>query len=211
MKKIKRIFSTVALAAVVTVSASTSAFAAGINSAEQKILDTLNTTVTMNGVEKSIPAGYLNQAENYFNTVEITDEEADKIVSAIEDAKAYLESTGAANVGALTVDQANTVVSKVQAGLSVIGLTLQYTKSTGAVSIVDKSGNTVFSTTLAASGSSSAGGNTAGENPIKTTGLGFNVPGIAVIAGLGIVLVSATGLYVIKRASKSKSTYGTQA
>lgn len=209
MKKHKRIFSTIALTAVIAISASTSAFAAGINSAEQKILDSLNTTVTMNGIEKSIPAGYINQAENYFNTVEFTDDEADKIVSAIEDAKTYLSSTGASKVSELTSVQTDAVVSKLQSGLSVVGLTLQYTRSTGEVSIIDAKGNVVFSTSIAAFGSGSE--NNAGENPIKTTGLVFNVPGIAVIAGLGIVLVSAAGVYLIKKASKNKSNYGAQA
>lgn len=112
MKSPLKVVSATFLAAAVAVTASSAAFAAGINSAEQSILDELNTSVTMQGVEKKIPASYINQAENYFNTIEVTDEQAAQIVAGIEDAKKYLESTGAANFKSLTSDQVDTFVAK---------------------------------------------------------------------------------------------------
>lgn len=194
MRKVLKVLSVGLLSAALAVSVSSVAFAAGINEAEQKILDELHTTVTMNGVEKSIPADYINQAENYFNTVEITDEEATQVVAGIEDAKSYLVSTGASNFKSLTSAQVDTFVSKVQGALSPVGLTLSFTKSTGAVSIVDSSGNTVFTATI-----SSFNGNTGtSDDPIKTTGADFNIPGILTVAGVGILLVSAAGVYLFK-------------
>ena len=204
MKKIAKVLSSALLATAVAVTATVGASAAGINAAEQKILDELHTTVSLNGVAKSIPASYINQAENYFNTVDITDEQATQIVAGIEDSKAYIESTGVAHMKDLSSDQIDTLVGKVNAALSPVSLTLQYTKSTGAVSIVDASGNVVFSTTAAAvSGGSS--------NPIKTTGADFSVPGVVAVAGVGVLLVSAAGVYLFKTSKKSEKAYEAQA
>lgn len=204
MKKITKLLSSALLATAVAVTATVGASAAGINAAEQKILDELHTTVSLNGVAKSIPASYINQAENYFNTVDITDEQATQVVAGIEDSKAYIESTGVAHMKDLSSDQIDTLVGKVNAALSPVSLTLQYTKSTGAVSIVDASGNVVFSTTAAAvSGGSS--------NPIKTTGADFSVPGVVAVAGVGVLLVSAAGVYLFKTSKKSEKAYEAQA
>ncbi|MCQ4022763.1 MULTISPECIES: hypothetical protein [unclassified Ruminococcus] len=189
MKKIAKVLSSALLAGVIAVSATVAASAAGINAAEQKILDELHTTVTMDGVEKSIPASYINQAENYFNTVDYTEEQADAVIAGIEDAKAYIESIGIAHMTDLTVDQANTLVAKINTALSPVGLTLSYTKATGAVSIVDTNGKVVFSANF---------GSGAGNDPIKTTGADFNVPGVISVAGVGVLLVSAAGVYLFK-------------
>ncbi len=189
MKTPLKVLSAGFFAALVAVSASATVFAAGINDAEQSILDELHTTVTMAGVEKSLPVDYINQAENYFNTVEVTNDEATQIIAGIEDAKSYLESTGASNFKSLSSSQVDTFVAKCQSVVSVIDLSLSYDKTSGAVAIVDTNGTTVFSTTV---------------SPIKVTGANFNIPGIAVIAGVGILLVSAAGVYLIKN-SKKKS------
>ena len=204
MKKITKVLSSALLATAVAVTATVGASAAGINAAEQKILDELHTTVSLNGVAKSIPASYINQAENYFNTVDITDEQATQVVAGIEDSKAYIESTGVAHMKDLSSDQIDTLVGKVNAALSPVSLTLQYTKSTGAVSIVDASGNVVFSTTAAAV----SGGS---RNPIKTTGADFSVPGVVAVAGVGVLLVSAAGVYLFKTSKKSEKAYEAQA
>lgn len=211
MKKVVKVLSSALLAAAVVATATFAVSAAGINAAEQKILDELNTTVTLNGVEKSIPASYINQAENYFNTVEITDEQATQVIAGIEDAKAYLESSGVAHIKDLSSDQLNTFTSKVNAALSPVGLTLQYTSSTGAVSIVDASGNVVFSTTVSAITPSSGGSTVTPDNPIKTTGADFNIPGVVAVAGVGVLLVSAAGVYLFKASKKSDVAYEAQA
>lgn len=211
MKRFVKVITSALLSATIAVGTAAAVSAAGINAAEQKILDELNTTVSMNGVEKSIPAGYINQAENYFNTVEITDSEADQIVAAIEDAKSYLASTGAASISALSSDQLDTFVSKVQAALSVVNLTVQYTKSTGAVTIVDANGNVILTATMKPYNGSAGTGTVAGENPIKTTGADFNVPGVVAVSGVGVLLVSAAGVYLFKASKKDEKAYEARA
>lgn len=191
MRKVVKSFATVALSAVVAVSATAAVSAAGINAAEQSILDELNTTIVMNGVEKRVQPQYVNQAENYFNTIEVTDEQAEQIIAKIDEIKTFLQGTSATKIAELTSEEADTVAELAQEALSVINLTLQYNKSTGAVSIVDADGTVVFSATVAAISGDA-------DNPIKVTGSGFNIPGIAAVGGVGIVLVSAAGIYLIK-------------
>lgn len=202
MKSPLKVVSAGFLAAAVALTATFAASAAGINSAEQSILDELNTTVTMQGVEKKIPASYINQAENYFNTIEVTDEQAKEIVAAIEDAKSYLEGTGAANFKSLTSDQVDTFVAKCQSAVSVIDLTLSFDKSSGAISLKDSNNNVVFSATTASFTEPGKPGGSGKDNPIKTTGAFFNIPGIFTVAGVGVLLVSATGVYLVKKSKK---------
>lgn len=191
MRKVVKSLATAALSAVVAVSATAAVSAAGINAAEQSILDELNTTIVMNGVEKGIKSQYVNQAENYFNTIEVTDEQAEQIIAKIKEIKTFLQGTSATKIAELSSEEADNVAKLAQEALSVINLTLQYTKSTGAVSIIDADGTVVFSATVAAISGEA-------DNPIKVTGSGFNIPGIAAVGGVGIVLVSAAGVYLIK-------------
>lgn len=205
MKRIFKVLSVGLLSAAVAVSASSVAFAAGINEAEQKILDELHTTVTMNGVEKTLPVDYINQAENYFNTVDITDEQANQVIAGIDDSKAYLESTGASNFKSLTSEQVDTFVSKCQSAVAPVNLTLSYTKSNNVVSIVDSNGSTVFTATVSSVTGGNSGTNTSND-PIKPTGTGFNIPGVMLVAGVGILLVSAAGIYLFKTSKKETSS-----
>ena len=228
MKKTIRLISIALLSAVVAVSASVSVSAAGINSAEQKILDELKTTVEMEGNLKTLPESYINQAENYFNTVEITDAQADEIISKIESTKTYLTETGAVNYAALTDAQVDTFISKCKEVAAVVDLKIEYEKSTETVTIVDDEGKTVFvaehigangdpdndkprqqsgqsgETSKPGSDTSKPSGDNSqttpiSDNPIKRTGMDFNIPGVMSVAGTGVFLVSAAGVCLIKR------------
>ncbi len=221
MKRIFKMLVAGILTATVAASVSATAFAAGINDAEQRILDELRTTVKMAGNEKSLPVNYINQAENYFNTVDITEEESKEIIKRIDAAKDYLTSTGASNYESLTDSQVDTFVSKCKEITSVISLTISYQKSSRKADIVDKDGKVVFTATIGRTSSTGSGStntpsssSTSGStttkssggltssaidsNPIKTTGADFNIPGVTAIAGTGILLVSAAGVYLIK-------------
>ena len=197
MKKFLKVLSACSLAAAVAAGASVTASAAGINDAEQRILDELHTTVTMQGTEKSLPVSYINQTENYLNTVELTDEEADEIIKRIEETKDYLTSTGAAKYDDLTDAQIDEFFSMCQYTVDVIDLTIAYNKSTREVSIIDKDGKVWFHLNL-----DNRGKPIIDPDPIKPTGFEFNIPGVMTVAGVGILLVSAAGVYLIKTKKK---------
>ncbi len=216
MKKFFKALSVCSLAAAMTVGASATAFAAGINAAEQKILDELNTTVTMAGTEKSLPVVYINQAENYLNTVEITDAEADEIIKRIETVKSYLTSTGAAKYDDLTDAQIDEFFALCQDVVSVINLKIAYNKATRVVTIVDSTGAVIFTCQIGNPGYNPGGSEDPGKtdpgktdptidpNPIIKTGFDFNIPGVTAVAGLGILLVSAAGVYFIRTKKKAE-------
>ena len=220
MKKAIKIISVGLLSAAIAATTSMSAFAAGINSAEQKILDELRTSVDMEGNDKYLPVSYINQAENYFNTIEISDADADTIICKIESTKTFLTGTGAVNYDALTDAQIDEFIVKCNDIVGVINLKLFYDKATRTVTIVDADGKTVFSATnVGANGnknndkprnsgnnggnSGNNGGNGSGtvvdDNPIKRTGIDFNIPGVTSVAGTGVLLVSAAGVCLIKK------------
>ena len=241
MKKAIKIISVGLLSAAIAATTSMSAFAAGINSAEQKILDELRTSVDMEGNDKYLPVSYINQAENYFNTIEISDADADTIISKIESTKTFLTGTGAVNYDALTDAQIDEFIVKCNDIVGVINLKLFYDKATRTVTIVDADGKTVFSATnVGANGNKNNdkprnsgnnggnsgnnggnsgnnggnsgnnggnGGNNGGngsgtvvdDNPIKRTGIDFNIPGVTSVAGTGVLLVSAAGVCLIKK------------
>ena len=193
MKKALKVLSAAMLSAVVAVSAAASVSAAGINANEQKILDALNGTVNLNGVDTKIPASYVGQAESYFNTVEITESEANTVIEKINAVKAYLESTGVSSFSELNADQISKVVALANEASGVVGVTVSFSKDAG-FSYKSSSSN----------GGSSNGGSgstgTIGGDVIKTTG--FSVADVTVVAGLGIVLVTAAGVYLLKTSKK---------
>lgn len=222
-----KLISIALLSAAVAVSASLSVSAAGINSAEQKILNELRTTVDMEGNLKTLPESYINQAENYFNTVEITDAQANEIISKIESTKTFLTNTGAVDYVSLTDAQVDEFIVRCNDIVGVINLKLLYDKSTRTVTVVDIDGNVVFTASnVGYNGNpyndkprqqsqpggqtSQPGGNTSkptpiDDNPIKNTGLDFNIPGVMSVAGTGVFLVSAAGVCLIKRKKSAVS------
>ncbi len=220
MKKYLKALSACSLAAAIAVGASATASAAGINAAEQRILDELHTTVTMQGYEKSLPVVYINQTENYLNTVELTDAQADEIIRRIEVVKSYLTNTGAKNYDDMTDAQIDEFFALCQDVVSVINLKIAYNKATRVVTIIDENGVVIFTTQIGNPGYNpggevidpdkpdpnkpNPGGDPIDPNPIKPTGFDFNIPGVMTVAGVGVLLVSAAGVYLIRTKKKAE-------
>ena len=202
MNKVLKVISAALLSASIVASVAISASAV-INSNEQKILDALNTTANLNGNPTKIPTEYYNQAENYFNRsdVEITSAEADEIVKKINDVKTYIESTGVSKWSELNDAQIATIVEKSNDVVAVVDLKLTYNKSAAVGKKV-----TVIKVDKNNGGNNGNGGNGGkiGDNggPIKDTG--FGVADAAVVPGLGIILVTAAGVYLLKTSKKDE-------
>ena len=75
---------TLAFSLCLTVNAAT-----GINANEKAVLDALKSKEALgkNGWSFSIPTEYITAAENYFNTIDMTDAEKENILSFIEEGK----------------------------------------------------------------------------------------------------------------------------
>ncbi|MEE0265673.1 MAG: hypothetical protein UD936_08620 [Acutalibacteraceae bacterium] len=210
MKKISALVIAVVISAMATVSAS----AAGINDAEQAVLDELGTSVTMQGTEMVYSDDYVNQVKNYFNTVEVTDSESKEMISAIQEGKDYMKNSGAKNVMDMTYAQKEAVLGYGKKAVGTIGMTMSFDKTTKELTIKSPNGDVVFcgSPNLVAKGGSSSTDNnssnsnsntnnntTVGDNNvIKTTGANVNTAAMAGVAGVSVAVAAMGATYSLK-------------
>jgi len=124
MKKLASIFVALLLVAVSVVSA----FAADINANEKKVLDELKTSVKMQGKDMYLPDSFVNQAENYFNTIDMTAEQADEFIAVIKSGKTQLEATGAKNIADCTTEQKKELFTTLGKVMAPVGGTATHVK-----------------------------------------------------------------------------------
>lgn len=213
MKKISALLIALVLSAVATVSTS----AAGINDAEQAVIDELKTSVTMKGNTMVISDDYVNQAKNYFNTIEMTDDESKEIVSIIKEGKTFLEGSGASNIADLSYSQKKDLLAYGQEVVGVIDMTMSYDKTNKTLTIKDPNGNVAFNAVPRLvkkdGGSSNTTGNTttgnttntgkgsavSDGNVIKTTGTNVNTVAVAGVAGTAVAVAALGATYALKK------------
>ena len=197
MKKLSAIFVALLLVAATAVTA----FAAGINSSEQAVLDKLNGTVTMQGNEMRISQEFVNQAENYFNTIEMTEQESKDIIAIIDEGNSFLVNSGASDFKSLSYDQKQVLLGYGQKAVGVIGMTMSYDSTTRTITVTDPKGNVAFSVSEAnylvpANGSSGNSSNSG--SVIKTTGSDVNYFGFIALGTVAVVLVAGGAMFVVK-------------
>lgn len=186
MKKLSAIL----IALVLVAATAVTAFAAGINSSEQAVLDELKTS---KDGEMVIPTEYVNQAENYFNTIEMTEAQSKDIIAIIEDGKKFLANSGASNISDLTFAQKQELLGYGKKVVGVLDMTMSYDKTTKKLTIFDPNGEVAFSATpyLTKTGAIA-------ENPIKTTGSDINYFGFIALGAAAVVLVAGGTMFVVK-------------
>ncbi|MCI9273873.1 MAG: hypothetical protein HFE39_07950 [Clostridiales bacterium] len=138
MKKFLSLIAVLALVAVTAVSA----FAAGINADEKRVLDTIKAGVTVGGKNVTVPDNYLVQAENYLNTIDLTAEQADQVLAAVEEAKAYVLANNITSVDSMSNAQRQAILAYAQKAASVVGLKVTITGDKQVV-ITDATGKIV--------------------------------------------------------------------
>lgn len=197
MKKLSAILVALVLVAATAVTA----FAAGINSSEQAVLDKLSSTVTMQGNQMRISQEFVNQAENYFNTIEMTEQESKDIIAILDEGMNFLANSGAADFKSLSYDQKQVLLGYGQKAVGVIDMSMSYDPTTRTITVKDPSGNVAFSVSEAnylvpASGSSSGTSNSG--SVIKTTGSDVNYFGFIALGVAAVVLVAGGAMFVVK-------------
>lgn len=200
MKKLSAIFVALLLVAVSAVSA----FAAGINDNEQKVLDELKTSVKMQGTEMYLPEAYVNQAENFFNTIDMTEDQADKVLSAIKSGKTQLEATGAKNIADCTTAQKKELMTTLKNVMAPVNGTASYDKTTGEITLKSESGEVIFKAvpTLVEKGSSKGedvNGKTTDGGVVKTTGASANTMTFVIIGVAAVLVIAGGAFFVIKK------------
>ena len=138
MKKVASIFVALLLVAVSVVSA----FAADINANEKKVLDELKTSVKMQGKDMYLPDSFVNQAENYFNTIDMTAEQADEFIAVIKSGKTQLEATGAKNIADCTKTQKKELFVTLGKVMAPVGGTATHVGD--EITLKDKNGEVIF-------------------------------------------------------------------
>lgn len=189
MKKLSAILVALVLVAATAVTA----FAAGINSSEQAVLDELKTSVAMKGGEMVIPTEYVNQAENYFNTIDMTEAQSKDIIAVIKDGKNFLANSGASNISDLSFAQKQELLAYGEKAVAVLDMTMSFDKTTKKITILDPKGEEAFNAapTLSKTGAVS-------ENPIKTTGSDVNYFGFIALGAAAVILVAGGAMFVVK-------------
>lgn len=174
------------------------AFAAGINDSEQAVLNELKTSVKMNGSEMVIPSEFVNQAENYFNTIDMTADESSQIVAVLKKGESFLENSGASNIADLTFAQKQTLLSYGKEVVGVLGMTMSYDTSSKKLTIYGKDGKVAFSAVFSAVPTLTKAGSVQDNSVIKTTGAEADFSGIIAVSAVAFVMVAGGAFYLAK-------------
>ena len=201
MKKISAIIA----ALLVTAVSAVTVFAAGVNDNERKVLDELKTSVEMQGKDMYWPEAFVNQAENYFNTIDMDADQAEKIIAVIKNGKEQLESTGAENIAECTAEQKKELMTTLADVVAPINGTASYDKTSGEVTLKSGNGEVIFKAvpTLVEKGSNMGegiNGKTTDGGVIKITGASADMSTIVLIgAAAGSVIAGGFVFAVRKR------------
>ena len=175
----------VLLAVFLVIISCCSAFAAGINAAEQSVLSNMRTPANMNGNKIYVPTAYINQAEAHFNTIDMTQQQADKINGLINAGRSFLEGTGKSNIKELSPSERKTLLSYASQAAAVLKLTAVAGSDETRIKITTKDGTIIVDES---------------NNIIKTTGFSPLTVPIAAASFIFVVLIlAAAGLLSQKK------------
>lgn len=138
----KKLLSVIAVIVVVCLSC-TAVFAAGINSSEASVLSNMRTPASMKGNSVYVPSSYINQAESYFNTIDMTSDQAGKINSIIGQARSFLASTGKASIKDLSASERNKLMNYASSAAAVLNLSAAAGSDASNIKIISKNGSPV--------------------------------------------------------------------
>ncbi len=186
MKKIMAIVLAVALMFALCLTANA---ATGLNDFEKEILSTLkNQEVTgENGWKFKIPDEYITAAENYFNTIDITEAQKDKILGYIQEGAKVVKAEGdknefsgtTYNLKNMSTEAKKQVLDLAQKACAEVELTLTYSPTEDKIIIKDKAGVTAFENTPIVK--------TTGEDFAATSTIAIAVVSIAVLCGVTVL------------------------
>lgn len=199
----KKISAVIAALLIVAISAVT-AFAAGINDSEQKVLDELKTSVEMQGTEMYWPRTYVNQAENYFNTIDMTADQAEQIIAVIRSGKNQLESTGAKNIAECTAEQKKELMSTLTKVIEPVNGTASFDNISGEVALKAENGEVIFKavpTLVAKDGGKSVdiNGKITDGGVIKITGGSADMLAIVLISAAAVSVIACGVLFAVRK------------
>ncbi len=174
----KKVFAILLILAILIVPMSLSVSAEGaLNAEEQRILDALRGTVTVDGVEFHIPENYVTQAENYLKTHDVTKAEADEILGYIDEGKEIVKNSDLKKTSDLKVlpqKDKEAILALGKKASAVVEATLTYDGKEVTI-VANDTGATLFDAAPI----------------VKTTGSDADFTVMAIIASSVVVLLGA--------------------
>lgn len=171
------------LAVLLTFCVALPVFAEGgdINQYEQAILDKL----INNGGLYTFTADDIKQAENYFKTVDVTEDQSNEIIADIEEGFAVVKELGLTNVklSDLSADARSRILSAGKKAAAVLGVSISLNAGDSSLTFVAADGTTIFTAT------------TASTPVIKTTGSVNDFS--ALLISLAVVMAVGASLLVV--------------
>ncbi|MDF2686084.1 MAG: hypothetical protein K0S55_1265 [Clostridia bacterium] len=112
---------------------------------ENALIEKLKAELNLNGASATIPEEYINMAENYFlsNDVSVSETELTEIINNMDETIALIKESNVSDVKDLPASVKNTIIEEATKSAEVLDLTLNYDYSTEAVSIVNGEGTVV--------------------------------------------------------------------
>ena len=181
MKKICTVLLAIVLL-IVPMAMSVSA-AGDLNANEQKILTELKKEVKIGDKSFAIPKEYVTEAENYFKTIDVTEQEADEILGYIAEGEALIVAqniTGTTDLKTLPGTVKDEILQLGKDAVAVTGGVLTYDGRT--VTIRNAAGQVVFDAAPI----------------VKQTGAEVDFTAIAIVAA-AVVLVLGAAIVVAKK------------
>ena len=128
MKKIFAVLMVVSMLAVCAFSAN----AAGITAAEQKIIDAASQEIVMAcGSKFVLPDKFINQTEDYLTKADLSDEDINKIVDAINKAAAAIATNESEDISKAPASVKAEIFKQIHIAADVVGADAHITEGTG--------------------------------------------------------------------------------
>ena len=191
MKKFFALLLAVSMMAMLVFSAS----AASINADEKKIVDALSQKVKMaSGATFSIPDKFINQAEDYLTKADLSADEVNTIVTAINKAAASIKTSTVTDLNKADVAIKTEVLNQANAAAEVIGAEARYVDgaNTFNVKLVFTNSNVAGYTT-----NTEIDVNLANDEIVQT-----GAEGSLALAVIAVVSVAAAGAFVVVASRK---------
>ena len=162
------------------------AAAAGINTYEKKLLEYCQTKYKTGDVTITVPAAFFTAAENYLNTIDLTEAQYNSIIAILDEAYVYVTANKLDDMSDITdVAIQAKLLGYADRALAVVGLTLTADKASNTLTIKNASGATVAQLT---------------PSIIKKTGVDYSA---AIASGIAAVtLIACAGAFGVKRFRK---------
>jgi len=175
-------FVVIILLSLISLFSPITAFAAGLSSGEEALLEKLKAGVELNGIVRRLPIEFLNQVENELmkNDTDITLEKAQYLSDRMDEVIAIAQSKNFTTVNDLK-ESINEIFPIIVEAADSVGYFVEFDAIEREVSVTDLDGNTVFTS----------------KGIINQTGI--DLTGLVITGGLIVILLTACIVVANKR------------